>query len=98
MDNATPEWIAGSLELPGTSFTLREVRPEDAPLLLQALTFDEMANFLRSTPVLGCDPSVWGLGQPLSAAPARFAVVPAGTDLAVGIVEMRAEPNLMLKH
>lgn len=93
-----PEWVAGPSELPGTSFTLRELRPEDALLLLETSTVDEMTNLFRSTPALGCDPSIWAHGQRQADTHVCFAVVPAGTHTAVGIVQMRCEGNPIVQH
>ena len=94
----TPEWVSGPRDLSGTSFTLRELRPEDAPLLLESMTFDEMASFLRTTPVLGGDPSIWAHDYRETDTCVCFAVVPVGTDTAVGIVQLRCALNPTVMH
>ena len=74
--------------LPGTSFTLRELRLEDAPLLLETLTIEEMALYIRTTPAHGCEPfNIWAHGERESGN-VSFAVVPNGTDTAVGVIQV----------
>ena len=63
------EWISGTPALPGTSFTLRELRLEDAPLLLETLTMDELSAYIRTTPGHGCEPfNIWAHGAPATPA------------------------------
>jgi len=91
------DWISGLPVLSGTSFTLRELRLEDAPLLLETLTIDELANYIRTTPVQGGEPfNIWaerGAGTFVC-----FAVVPVGMDTAVGIVQVPCGQNPLVMH
>jgi hypothetical protein len=84
------EWISGTPALPGTSFTLRELRLEDAPLLLETLTLEELSAYIRTTPGHGCEPfNIWAHGGGNTS----FAVVPVGTDTAVGVVQVLFDEN-----
>ena len=84
------DWISGPPVLSGTSFTLRELRLEDAPLLLEMLTIDELSAYIRTTPGHGCEPfNIWAHGGGNTS----FAVVPVGTDTAVGVVQVRFDEN-----
>lgn len=86
------DWISGPV-LPGTSFTLRELRLEDAPLLLDTLSIEEMAIYIRTTPAHGCEPfNIWAQGE-RQAGNMSFAVVPQGTETAVGVVQVRFDEN-----
>lgn len=93
------DWISGPPVLPGTSFTLRELRLEDAPLLFETLTIEELAVYIRSTPVLGAEPfNIWAYGERKAGTCVCMAVVPVGSDTAVGIIQVRAEQNPVVMH
>lgn len=93
------DWISGSPSLPGTSFTLRALRLEDAPLLLETLTIDELSIYIRTTPVLGGEPfNIWAQGEREAGASAWFAVVPMGSDTAVGVIQVRSDKNPIVMH
>jgi len=87
------DWISGPPMLPGISYTLRELRLEDAPLLLETMTIEEMAIYIRTTPAHGCEPfNIWAHGE-REAGNTSFAVVPSGTDTAVGVIQVRFDEN-----
>ena len=87
------EWISGTPALPGTSFTLRELRLEDAPLLLETLTMEELSAYIRTTPGHGCEPfNIWAHGE-RQTGNTSFAVVPVGTDTAVGVIQVCFDEN-----
>jgi RimJ/RimL family protein N-acetyltransferase len=90
-------WRAGLPVLTGSSFTLRELRLEDAPTLLAMLTAEEVARFISPPPttVAGFEKFIaWTIHERLAGNYACFGIVPAGTDRAVGLFQLRAlEPG-----
>ena len=87
------DWLAGMPVLNGTSFTLRELRLEDAPLLLETMTIEEMAIYIRTTPAHGCEPfNIWAQGD-REPGNVSFAVVPSGSEAAVGVIQVRFDEN-----
>jgi RimJ/RimL family protein N-acetyltransferase len=87
------DWLSGMPVLTGTSFTLRELRLEDAPLLLETMTIEEMAIYIRTTPAHGCEPfNIWAHGD-REPGNVSFAVVPFGTDTAVGVIQVSFDEN-----
>ena len=93
------EWLSGPPVLAGTSFTLRALRLEDAPLLLETLSIEELAIYIRTTQVHGGEPfNIWAHGERGAGACVCFAVVPVGTNTAVGIVQLRSGQNPLVMH
>ena len=98
--NVTPtDWISGPPVLAGTSFTLRELRLEDAPLLLETRPIDELAAYMRTTQVDRGEPfNTWVHGEREAGTCVWFAVVPVGTETAVSFVQVRSGQNLIVMH
>src|SRR5512139_2471072 len=84
----TSDWKAGLPMLAGTTFTLRELRIEDAPSLLAMLTTEEVSRFISPPPttVEGFERFItWANRERQAGQYACFAVVPTGMTTAVGI-------------
>ena len=89
----TSDWKAGLPVLAGSTFTLRELRVEDAPSLLAMLTTEEVARFISPPPttVEGFERFImWALRERQAGQYACFAVVPAGMTTAIGIFQVRS--------
>jgi ribosomal-protein-alanine N-acetyltransferase len=89
----TSDWKDGLPVLAGSSFTLREMRLEDAPSLLAMLTTEEVARFISPPPttVEGFEQFIlWAQRERQAGNYACFAVVPQGMTTAVGIFQLRA--------
>ena len=89
----TSDWKAGLPVLAGSSFTLRELRVEDAPSLLAMLTTEEVSRVISPPPttVEGFERFImWAQRERSAGNYACFAVVPAGMDTAVGIYQLRS--------
>ena len=89
----TSDWKAGLPVLAGTSFTLRELRVEDAPTLLAMLTTEEVARFISPPPttVEGFERFIiWAQAERQAGNYACFGVVPEGMTSAVGIFQVRS--------
>ncbi len=93
----TSDWKAGLPVMAGSTFTLREMRLEDAPSLLAMLTTEEVARFISPPPttVQGFERFIlWTHRERQAGNYACFAVVPDGMDTAVGIFQVRSlEPG-----
>ena len=93
----TSDWKAGLPVLAGTTFTLRELRLEDAPSLMATLTTEEVARFISPPPttVEGFERFIiWAQNERQAGNYACFAVVPEGMTTAVGIFQVRSlEPG-----
>ena len=79
--------------LGGGTFTLRELRLEDAPSLQALLTTEEVARFISPPPrtVEGFERFVaWTGRERLAGKYLCFAVVPAGMNTAVGLFQVRS--------
>ena len=91
------DWKAGLPLLSGAGFTLRELRVEDAALLLAMLTTEEVSRFISPPPttVEGFEHFIlWAQRERQAGNYACFAVVPNGTTTAVGIFQVRSlEPG-----
>jgi len=91
------DWRSGLPVLAGTTFTLRELRLDDAPSLLAMLTTEEVARFISPPPttVEGFERFIaWTHRERAAGNYACFAVVPQGTSAAVGIFQVRSlEPG-----
>lgn len=84
-------WRAGLPVLAGTRLTLRELRPDDAAALFRLLTTEEVARFITPPPttVAGFERFIaWAQAQRAEGRYACFAVVPHGTDTAVGLFQI----------
>ena len=89
----TSDWKDGLPVLAGSSFTLRELRLEDAPSLLAMLTTEEVARFISPPPttVEGFEQFIlWAQRERQAGNYACFAVVPKGMTTAVGIFQLRS--------
>jgi RimJ/RimL family protein N-acetyltransferase len=91
------DWRSGLPVLAGTTFTLRELRLDDAPSLLAMLTTEEVARFISPPPttVEGFERFIaWTHRERAAGNYACFAVVPQGMSAAVGIFQVRSlEPG-----
>jgi RimJ/RimL family protein N-acetyltransferase len=91
------DWRAGLPLLTGTLVTLRELRIADAASLLATLTTDEVTRFISPPPttVEGFERFIaWTHRQRAAGQYVCFAVVPKGTDTAIGLFQVRAlEPG-----
>jgi ribosomal-protein-alanine N-acetyltransferase len=87
------DWRSGLPVLTGNAVTLRELRASDAPSLFAALSSDQVSRFISPPPA-----TVDGFGRFISWAVRQrecgqyvcFAVVPHGSDTAIGIYQVRS--------
>jgi len=89
----TSNWKAGLPVLTGSTFTLRELRIEDAASLHAMLTTEEVSRFISPPPttVEGFERFImWALGERQAGNYACYGVVPAGMTTAVGIFQLRS--------
>ncbi len=89
----TSDWTAGLPVLAGSSFSLRELRVEDAASLFAMLTTEEVSRFISPPPttVEGFERFImWAQGERQKGNYACFAVVPEGMTTAVGIFQVRS--------
>ena len=93
----TSDWKAGLPVLPASTFTLRELRLEDAPSLLAMLTTEEVARFISPPPttVKAFERFIaWTHRERQMGNYVCFAVVPHGMDTAIGLFQVRSlEPG-----
>ena len=93
----TSDWKAGLPVMAGSTFTLRELRVEDAASLLAMLTTEEVSRFISPPPttVQGFERFIaWAHRERQAGSYACFAVVPDGMNTAVGIFQVRSiEPG-----
>ena len=91
------DWRSGLPVLAGSTFTLRELRLDDAPSLLAMLTTEEVSRFISPPPITveGFERFIaWTHRERAAGNYACFAVVPQGTGAAVGIFQVRSlEPG-----
>jgi len=91
------DWRSGLPVLTGAMVTLRELRIEDAPSLFAALTTEEVSRFISPPPtsVEGFEKFVaWTLRQRAAGRYVCFAVVPPGSDVTIGLFQIRSlEPD-----
>jgi ribosomal-protein-alanine N-acetyltransferase len=94
---ATSDWKSALPVMAGTTFTLRELRKEDAASLLVMLTTEEVSRFISPPPttVEGFERFIaWTHRERRAGSYACFAIVPHGMDTAVGIFQVRSlEPG-----
>src|SRR5262245_55567504 len=87
------DWRSALPVLTGYRVTLRELRPDDAAPLFTFLTTAEVARFISPPPttVEGFARFIgWTIDQRARGRHVCFAVVPHGTDTAVGLFQVRA--------
>ena len=93
----TSNWTSGLPVMAGSTFTLRELRLEDAASLLAMLTTEEVSRFISPPPttVQGFERFIaWTHRERQAGNYACFAVVPNGCTAAVGIFQVRSiEPG-----
>ncbi len=88
----TTDWRRGLTELHGVKVTLRDLRLSDAPSLLAMLATEEVARFISPPPttVEGFERFIaWSHRERAAGNYVCFAVVPAGSDTAVGLFQVR---------
>ena len=89
----TSDWRTGLPCLTGNLVNLREMRASDAPALFAALSSEQVSKFISPPPatVEGFGRFInWAIRQRQSGQYVCFAVVPHGTDTAVGIFQVRS--------
>jgi RimJ/RimL family protein N-acetyltransferase len=89
----TNDWRAGLPRLTGNLVSMRELRPGDAPSLFAALSNEQVTKFISPPPatVQGFGSFItWAIRQRQSGQYVCFAVVPHGSDAAVGIFQVRS--------
>ena len=89
----TAAWREGLPVFKGLRLTLRELRMTDAPSLLALLTTEEVARFISPPPTTLAEFEgfiEWAQRKRQAGTYACFAVVPEGSDTAVGIFQLRA--------
>ena len=87
------DWRRGLPTLTGNLVSLRELRPSDAPALFAALTSDQVSRFISPPPstIDGFERFInWANRQRLAGQYVCFAVVPHGSDIAIGIFQVRS--------
>ena len=92
----TTDWKASLPVLHGQCVTLRELQLGDAASLLALLTTEEVSRFISPPPTTldGFEKFIaWTHRQRSAGQYVCFAVVPEGTDIAVGIFQVRALQN-----
>ena len=90
---ATGDWRTGLPCLAGSLVSLRELRASDAPALFAALSSEQVARFISPPPatVEGFGRFIsWAIRQRQAGQYVCFAVVPHGSDTAVGIFQVRS--------
>jgi RimJ/RimL family protein N-acetyltransferase len=91
-ETTTTDWRRQLPVLTAGSVTLRELRADDADSLFELLTTEEVARFISPPPSTadGFRRFIqWAANEQAAGRYACFAVVPAGTDTAVGIFQVR---------
>ena len=86
-------WRDGLPVFKGLRLTLRELRVTDAPSLLALLTTEEVARFISPPPTTLAEFEgfiTWAQRKRQAGTYVCFAVVPEGSDTAVGIFQLRA--------
>jgi RimJ/RimL family protein N-acetyltransferase len=87
-----PTWRSGLPTLSNDVVTLRELRLSDAPTLFAMLTTDEVRRFISPPPsdVQGFERFIaWTHAERAAGRYLCFAVLPAGYDVAIGILQVR---------
>ena len=93
----TTNWKASLPVLAGSTFTLRELRKEDAASLLAVLSTEEVARFISPPPttIEGFERFIaWTHRERMAGNYACYAIVPQGLTTAIGIFQVRSlEPG-----
>jgi RimJ/RimL family protein N-acetyltransferase len=87
------DWRERLPELSGARVTLRELRAGDALSLFAAVTHPEVMRFISPPPatVEGFEQFIaWSQRQRAAGEGVSFAIVPRGSDIAIGLVEVRS--------
>jgi len=87
------DWRSGLRVLTGNTVTLREMRADDAPALFAALTSEQVARFISPPPatIEGFGRFInWAIRQRQAGQYVCFAIVPQGSDTAIGIFQVRS--------
>jgi len=87
------DWRTGLPVLTGNLVTLREMRASDAPALFAALSSEQVSKFISPPPatVDGFGRFInWAIRQRQAGQYVCFAVVPHGSDTAIGIFQVRS--------
>lgn len=87
------DWRHGLPSLDGSIVTLRDLRPSDGRALFVMLTTDEVTRFISPPPptIEGFEKFIaWSARQRAAGQYACFAIVPRGSDTAIGIVQVRS--------
>jgi RimJ/RimL family protein N-acetyltransferase len=96
-ETVTSDWRDGLPLLTGGRVTLRELRQSDAPSLFAMLSTEEVARFISPPPstVEGFERFIaWTHRQRAAGQYVCFAVVPHGSDVAIGLFQIRSlEPG-----
>jgi RimJ/RimL family protein N-acetyltransferase len=90
---ADTDWRNGLPTLTGSLVTLRELRAADARSLFVAMTTDEVSRFISPPPatVEGFEKFIaWTHRQREAGQYACFAIVPRGSDAAIGLFQVRS--------
>ena len=97
---ARGDWRESLPVLAGTTFSLRELRTEDAASLFALLTTAEVARFISPPPttVAGFEHFIaWTLRERAAGNQACFAIAPDGMTTAIGFFQIRAlEPGFAI--
>ena len=89
----TSDWKDALPALAGSTFTLRELRLEDAPSLLAMLTTEEVSRFISPPPttVEGFERFItWAQRERFAGKYVCFGVVPQGCSTAVGLFQLKS--------
>ena len=87
------DWRMGLPTLTGTRATLRELRASDAPSLFSALSDDRVTQFISPPPPTldGLERFIaWTARQRAAGQSVCFAIVPRGSDTAIGVFQLRS--------
>jgi RimJ/RimL family protein N-acetyltransferase len=90
---AGTDWRSGLPTLYGSLVKLRELRTTDAPSLLGTMSSDEVAKFINPPPttIEGFEKFIaWADRQRSAGQYICFAIVPRGSDTAVGLFQIRS--------
>lgn len=88
----TPDWRRALPTLRADGVTLRELRPSDAPALLEMLSTEEVSRFVSTPPdsVERFERFIrWAQQERAAGRYACFAIVPDGLEDAVGLLQLR---------
>ena len=92
VDTVTSDWRERVPVLTGSRVTLRELEIDDAPSLFSMLTTEEVSRFISPPPssVEGFERFIlWAQRERAAGRFVCFAVVPQGTNTAIGIFQLR---------